>query len=138
MISSTRRVSLIILNWLSEVTKEKKLELVSVCVVQLAFLNLWYSVSLLMQSQLNEFKSFEGQDMYTGEKIVPIKVLFHLSHVFMPYFFVFDCGWWLFLWSLPAWSSSESYSDKGPIFMGKFSHSHTLFGLMLCDELISL
>ncbi|KAL7252318.1 hypothetical protein ACSBR1_014042 [Camellia fascicularis] len=26
-----------------------------------------------IQSQLTEFRSFEGQDMYTGEKIVPIK-----------------------------------------------------------------
>lgn len=35
-----------------------------------------YSEFLLfyMQSQLTEFRSFEGQDMYTGEKIVPIKV----------------------------------------------------------------
>nr|KAJ0202044.1 hypothetical protein LSAT_V11C600342370 [Lactuca sativa] len=28
-----------------------------------------------IQSQLTEFRSFEGQDMYTGEKIVPIKDL---------------------------------------------------------------
>lgn len=26
------------------------------------------------QSQLTEFRSFEGQDMYAGEKIIPIKV----------------------------------------------------------------
>ncbi|KAG6422148.1 hypothetical protein SASPL_118711 [Salvia splendens] len=27
-----------------------------------------------VQTQLTEFRSYEGQDMYTGEKVVPIKV----------------------------------------------------------------
>lgn len=31
---------------------------------------------VLLQSQLTEFRSLEGQDMYTGEKIVTIKVCF--------------------------------------------------------------
>lgn len=31
---------------------------------------------LLFQSQLTDFRSYEGQDMYAGEKIVPIKVCF--------------------------------------------------------------
>lgn len=32
-----------------------------------------------IQSQLAEFRSYEGQDMYCGEKIVPIKVSLSLS-----------------------------------------------------------
>ena len=36
---------------------------------------------MLFQSQLTEFRSLEGQDMYTGEKIVPIKVSYHLMLV---------------------------------------------------------
>lgn len=28
----------------------------------------------MLQSQLGDFRSYEGQDMYTGEKIIPIKV----------------------------------------------------------------
>ncbi|GJX27953.1 chromatin structure-remodeling complex protein BSH [Tanacetum coccineum] len=31
-------------------------------------------------SQLNEFKSLEGQDMHTGEKIVPIKLDLRVNH----------------------------------------------------------
>lgn len=40
------------------------------------------------QSQLAEFRSFEGQDMYTGEKIVPIKVYLSKdlsSNLFFPF-----------------------------------------------------
>nr|GEW28976.1 chromatin structure-remodeling complex protein BSH [Tanacetum cinerariifolium] len=33
-----------------------------------------------IQSQLNEFKSLEGQDMHTGEKIVPIKLDLRVNH----------------------------------------------------------
>ncbi|KAL7596218.1 chromatin structure-remodeling complex protein BSH isoform X1 [Lactuca sativa] len=33
-----------------------------------------------IQSQLTEFRSFEGQDMYTGEKIVPIKLDLRVNH----------------------------------------------------------
>ncbi|XP_057470582.1 chromatin structure-remodeling complex protein BSH isoform X2 [Actinidia eriantha] len=33
-----------------------------------------------IQSQLTEFRSLEGQDMYTGEKIVPIKLDLRVNH----------------------------------------------------------
>ncbi|CAL5199097.1 unnamed protein product [Lathyrus oleraceus] len=35
----------------------------------------------LHSSQLAEFRSYEGQDMYVGEKIIPIKVLFFVNNV---------------------------------------------------------
>lgn len=43
-----------------------------------------------IQSQLNEFRSFEGQDMYTGEKIVPIKLDLRVNHTIIKDQFLWD------------------------------------------------
>lgn len=43
-----------------------------------------------IQSQLNEFRSFEGQDMYTGEKIVPIKLDLRVNHSLIKDQFLWD------------------------------------------------
>lgn len=71
-------------------------------------INAYYILVFAYQSQLAEFRSFEGQDMYTGEKIVPIKVYLSedlSSNFFFP-FRSFGC-WHKFHGALfPAWSSS--------------------------------
>lgn len=79
---------------------------------------------LFYQSQLADFRSYEGQDMYAGEKLVPIKVftvtkvicdhslvclnLHHYTNIylFLPIFF-------------EDRSTSEQYSHKGSVFVGK-------------------
>jgi SWI/SNF-related matrix-associated actin-dependent regulator of chromatin subfamily B protein 1 len=33
-----------------------------------------------IQSQLSDFRAYEGQDMYTGEKIIPIKLDLRVNH----------------------------------------------------------
>lgn len=43
-----------------------------------------------IQSQLTEFRSFEGQDMYTGEKIVPIKLDLRVNHTLIKDQFLWD------------------------------------------------
>nr|XP_043608828.1 chromatin structure-remodeling complex protein BSH [Erigeron canadensis]XP_043608829.1 chromatin structure-remodeling complex protein BSH [Erigeron canadensis] len=43
-----------------------------------------------IQSQLNEFRSYEGQDMYTGEKIVPIKLDLRVNHTLIKDHFLWD------------------------------------------------
>lgn len=43
-----------------------------------------------IQSQLNEFKSYEGQDMHTGEKIVPIKLDLRVNHTLIKDQFLWD------------------------------------------------
>lgn len=43
-----------------------------------------------IQSQLAEFRSFEGQDMYTGEKIVPIKLDLRVNHTLIKDQFLWD------------------------------------------------
>ncbi|KAK9289273.1 hypothetical protein L1049_017749 [Liquidambar formosana] len=43
-----------------------------------------------IQSQLTEFRSFEGQDMYTGEKIVPIKLDLRVNHTLIRDQFLWD------------------------------------------------
>ncbi|XP_071702402.1 chromatin structure-remodeling complex protein BSH [Rutidosis leptorrhynchoides] len=43
-----------------------------------------------IQSQLNEFRSYEGQDMYTGEKIVPIKLDLRVNHTLIKDQFLWD------------------------------------------------
>ncbi|XP_052208581.1 chromatin structure-remodeling complex protein BSH [Diospyros lotus] len=43
-----------------------------------------------IQSQLTEFRSFEGQDMTTGEKIVPIKLDLRVNHTLIKDQFLWD------------------------------------------------
>ncbi|KAM7484883.1 hypothetical protein LguiA_000892 [Lonicera macranthoides] len=43
-----------------------------------------------IQTQLAEFRSFEGQDMYTGEKIVPIKIDLRVNHTLIRDHFLWD------------------------------------------------
>ncbi|XAR59281.1 hypothetical protein NMG60_11015039 [Bertholletia excelsa] len=43
-----------------------------------------------IQSQLTEFRSFEGQDMYTGERIVPIKLDLRVNHTLIRDQFLWD------------------------------------------------
>uniref|UniRef100_A0A5B7C2X9 Putative chromatin structure-remodeling complex protein BSH n=1 Tax=Davidia involucrata TaxID=16924 RepID=A0A5B7C2X9_DAVIN len=43
-----------------------------------------------IQSQLTDFRSFEGQDMYTGEKIVPIKLDLRVNHTLIKDQFLWD------------------------------------------------
>lgn len=43
-----------------------------------------------IQSQLAEFRSLEGQDMYTGEKIVPIKLDLRVNHTLIKDQFLWD------------------------------------------------
>ncbi|PSR97834.1 Chromatin structure-remodeling complex protein like, partial [Actinidia chinensis var. chinensis] len=43
-----------------------------------------------IQSQLTEFRSLEGQDMYTGEKIVPIKLDLRVNHTLIKDQFLWD------------------------------------------------
>ncbi|KAF5750008.1 chromatin structure-remodeling complex protein BSH [Tripterygium wilfordii] len=43
-----------------------------------------------IQSQLQEFRSYEGQDMYTGEKIVPIKLDLRVNHTLIKDQFLWD------------------------------------------------
>ncbi|KAK3005887.1 hypothetical protein RJ639_017787 [Escallonia herrerae] len=42
------------------------------------------------RAQLAEFRSFEGQDMYTGEKIVPIKLDLRVNHTLIKDQFLWD------------------------------------------------
>lgn len=43
-----------------------------------------------IQSQLTEFRSYEGQDMYTGEKVVPIKLDLRVNHTLLKDQFLWD------------------------------------------------
>lgn len=43
-----------------------------------------------IQSQLSEFRSYEGQDMYSGEKIVPIKLDIRVNHTLIKDQFLWD------------------------------------------------
>ncbi|GAV63382.1 SNF5 domain-containing protein [Cephalotus follicularis] len=43
-----------------------------------------------IQSQLTEFRSYEGQDMYTGAKIVPIKLDLRVNHTLIRDRFLWD------------------------------------------------
>ncbi|KAI9196692.1 hypothetical protein LWI28_026139 [Acer negundo] len=43
-----------------------------------------------IQNQLNEFRSYEGQDMYTAEKIVPIKLDLRVNHTLIRDQFLWD------------------------------------------------
>ncbi|GMH29703.1 hypothetical protein Nepgr_031546 [Nepenthes gracilis] len=43
-----------------------------------------------IQSQLTEFRSYEGQDMYVGEKIVPIKLDLRVNHTLIRDQFLWD------------------------------------------------
>ncbi|KAL2978082.1 hypothetical protein AAZX31_13G099800 [Glycine max] len=43
-----------------------------------------------IQSQLSEFRSYEGQDMYAGEKIVPIKLDLRVNHTLVKDQFLWD------------------------------------------------
>ncbi|RDX90182.1 Chromatin structure-remodeling complex protein BSH [Mucuna pruriens] len=43
-----------------------------------------------IQSQLAEFRSYEGQDMYAGEKIVPIKLDLRVNHTLVKDQFLWD------------------------------------------------
>ncbi|KAI3686968.1 hypothetical protein L1987_80658 [Smallanthus sonchifolius] len=43
-----------------------------------------------IQSQLNEFRSFERQDMHTGEKMVPIKLDLRVNHTLIKDQFLWD------------------------------------------------
>ncbi|PON64829.1 SNF5/SMARCB1/INI [Trema orientale] len=43
-----------------------------------------------IQSQLADFRSFEGQDMYAGEKIVPIKLDLRVNHTLIKDHFLWD------------------------------------------------
>jgi SWI/SNF-related matrix-associated actin-dependent regulator of chromatin subfamily B protein 1 len=54
------------------------LPLNSLHMLQLHFILL--SFFSIYQSQLAEFRSYDGQDMYAGDKIVPIKVSFFYVH----------------------------------------------------------
>ncbi|XP_075082663.1 chromatin structure-remodeling complex protein BSH isoform X1 [Nicotiana tabacum] len=43
-----------------------------------------------IQSQLTEFRSYEGQDMYTGERVVPIKLDLRVNHTVIKDHFFWD------------------------------------------------
>lgn len=43
-----------------------------------------------IQSQLAEFRSYDGQDMYAGEKIVPIKLDLRVNHTLVKDQFLWD------------------------------------------------
>ncbi|KAK4438377.1 Chromatin structure-remodeling complex protein BSH [Sesamum alatum] len=43
-----------------------------------------------IQTQLTEFRSYEGQDMYTGEKVVPIKLDLRVNHTLIKDHFLWD------------------------------------------------
>ncbi|XP_051137277.1 chromatin structure-remodeling complex protein BSH [Andrographis paniculata] len=43
-----------------------------------------------IQAQLTEFRSYEGQDMYTGEKVVPIKLDLRVNHTLIKDHFLWD------------------------------------------------
>ncbi|KAL7119685.1 hypothetical protein ACP275_02G077600 [Erythranthe tilingii] len=43
-----------------------------------------------IQTQLTDFRSYEGQDMYTGEKIVPIKLDLRVNHTLIKDNFLWD------------------------------------------------
>ncbi|KAK7855089.1 chromatin structure-remodeling complex protein bsh [Quercus suber] len=43
-----------------------------------------------IQTQLAEFRSYEGQDMYSGEKIVPIKLDLRVNHTLIKDQFLWD------------------------------------------------
>uniref|UniRef100_A0A2P2L8S0 Chromatin structure-remodeling complex protein BSH n=2 Tax=Rhizophora mucronata TaxID=61149 RepID=A0A2P2L8S0_RHIMU len=43
-----------------------------------------------IQTQLTDFRSYEGQDMYTGEKIVPIKLDLRVNHTLIKDQFLWD------------------------------------------------
>ncbi|KAL3503806.1 hypothetical protein ACH5RR_033647 [Cinchona calisaya] len=43
-----------------------------------------------IQSQLTEFRSYEGQDMYTGERVVPIKLDLRVNHTLIKDQFYWD------------------------------------------------
>ncbi|XP_027077525.1 chromatin structure-remodeling complex protein BSH [Coffea eugenioides] len=43
-----------------------------------------------IQSQLTEFRSYEGQDMYTGERVVPIKLDLRVNHTLIKDQFLWD------------------------------------------------
>ncbi|KAG5575477.1 hypothetical protein H5410_055611 [Solanum commersonii] len=43
-----------------------------------------------IQSQLTEFRSYEGQDMHTGEKVVPIKLDLRVNHTVIKDHFFWD------------------------------------------------
>ncbi|GAB4858999.1 hypothetical protein Ancab_010470 [Ancistrocladus abbreviatus] len=43
-----------------------------------------------IQSQLTEFRSYDGQDMYVGEKIVPIKLDLRVNHTLIKDQFLWD------------------------------------------------
>lgn len=43
-----------------------------------------------IQSQLTDFRSYEGQDMYTGERVVPIKLDLRVNHTLIKDHFLWD------------------------------------------------
>ncbi|KAG8364047.1 hypothetical protein BUALT_Bualt19G0085500 [Buddleja alternifolia] len=43
-----------------------------------------------IQTQLTDFRSYEGQDMYTGEKVVPIKLDLRVNHTLVKDHFLWD------------------------------------------------
>jgi SWI/SNF-related matrix-associated actin-dependent regulator of chromatin subfamily B protein 1 len=43
-----------------------------------------------IQSQLSDFRAYEGQDMYTGEKIIPIKLDLRVNHTLIKDQFLWD------------------------------------------------
>ncbi|KAK6159665.1 hypothetical protein DH2020_003046 [Rehmannia glutinosa] len=43
-----------------------------------------------IQTQLTDFRSYEGQDMYTGEKVVPIKLDLRVNHTLIKDQFLWD------------------------------------------------
>lgn len=47
-------------------------------------------IATSIQSQLTDFRSFEGQEMYTGEKIVPIKLDLRVNHTLIRDQFLWD------------------------------------------------
>lgn len=47
-------------------------------------------ISQSIQSQLADFRAYEGQDMYTGEKIIPIKLDLRVNHTLIKDQFLWD------------------------------------------------
>ncbi|KAK4770860.1 hypothetical protein SAY87_031392 [Trapa incisa] len=47
-------------------------------------------IAQTIQSQLTDFRSYEGQDMYAGEKIVPIKLDLRVNHTLIKDQFLWD------------------------------------------------
>ncbi|XP_057432488.1 chromatin structure-remodeling complex protein BSH-like [Lotus japonicus] len=45
---------------------------------------------VLYQSQLAEFRSYEGRDMYAGEKIIPVKLDLCVNHMLVKDQFLWD------------------------------------------------